>query len=37
MYFRPLDLETLVHLKHSYPEAKLVIGNTEIGDLTYFT
>ncbi|KAG0458419.1 hypothetical protein HPP92_023576 [Vanilla planifolia] len=30
-WYRPLRLEHLLHLKSLYPEAKLVVGNTEVG------
>ena len=28
---RPTSLESLLQLKKSYPDAKLVVGNTEVG------
>lgn len=30
-WFRPLSLPTLLKLKEEHPQAKLVVGNTEIG------
>lgn len=30
-WYRPTCLKELVELKHSYPDARLVIGNTEVG------
>nr|XP_022334415.1 xanthine dehydrogenase/oxidase-like isoform X1 [Crassostrea virginica] len=31
IWYRPTSLKELLDLKHTYPEAKLVIGNTEVG------
>ena len=31
-WIRPATLKELLELKMNYPEAKLVIGNTEIGE-----
>ena len=31
-WYRPTDLATLLQLKHTHPHARLVIGNTEIGE-----
>lgn len=36
LWFRPASLKDLLGLKHTYPDAKLVIGNTEIGIETRF-
>ncbi|XP_013177887.1 PREDICTED: xanthine dehydrogenase [Papilio xuthus] len=30
-WYRPTDLNTLLKLKEQYPEAKIVVGNTEVG------
>ena len=30
-WFRPVTLTQLLQLKHSYPEGKIVVGNTELG------
>ncbi|ESO84677.1 hypothetical protein LOTGIDRAFT_131803 [Lottia gigantea] len=30
-WYRPISLSQLLELKHQYPQAKLVVGNTEIG------
>lgn len=30
-WYRPTELETLVALKEKYPDAKIVVGNTEVG------
>ena len=32
-WIRPADLQTLLKLKHDNPSAKLVCGNTEVGEL----
>ena len=31
LWLRPTSLEDLLYLKQKYPEAKIVIGNTELG------
>lgn len=31
VWHRPIDLKTLLQLKASHPDAKLVVGNTEVG------
>ena len=33
-WYRPASLEELLELKGKHPQAKLVIGNTEVGKLT---
>lgn len=33
VWHRPTSLPELLNLKSQYPEAKLVIGNTEVGKL----
>jgi xanthine dehydrogenase/oxidase len=35
-WYRPLKLDQLLHLKSCYPDAKLIIGNTEVGVETKF-
>ncbi|CAK1600926.1 unnamed protein product [Parnassius mnemosyne] len=30
-WYRPTDLEALLNLKEQYPDAKIVVGNTEVG------
>lgn len=30
-WFRPVSLDQLLELKHQHPDAKLIVGNTEIG------
>ena len=30
-WYRPVSLEELLELKEKHPQAKLVIGNTEVG------
>jgi len=30
-WYRPTNLKTLLALKEQYPNAKIIIGNTEIG------
>ncbi|CAG9858905.1 unnamed protein product [Phyllotreta striolata] len=35
-WYRPITLQQLLDLKHKYPEAKIVVGNTEIGVETKF-
>ncbi|WOK95472.1 xanthine dehydrogenase [Canna indica] len=35
-WFRPLQLQSLLELKSCYPDAKLVVGNTEVGIETKF-
>lgn len=35
-WYRPTDLNTLLDLKTTYPHAKIVVGNTEIGVETKF-
>ena len=32
VWHRPTSLAELLNLKSQYPEAKLVIGNTEVGE-----
>ena len=32
-WFRPTTLNELLSLKHQYPDARLVVGNTEVGRL----
>ncbi|MCO5599282.1 hypothetical protein L7F22_053383 [Adiantum nelumboides] len=36
LWFRPANLKDLLGLKHSNPDAKLVVGNTEVGIETRF-
>ena len=31
LWYRPVTMGRLLELKHQYPHAKLVIGNTEVG------
>lgn len=31
VWFRPVDLEHLLQIKSKYPDAKIVVGNTEVG------
>jgi xanthine dehydrogenase/oxidase len=31
LWLRPTSLKDLLHLKLKYPEAKIVVGNTELG------
>lgn len=31
-WYRPVTLDSLLNLKKKYPQAKLVCGNTEIGE-----
>ncbi|XP_051208920.1 xanthine dehydrogenase [Lolium perenne] len=35
-WYRPVKLEQLLHLKSCYPDAKLIIGNSEVGVETKF-
>ncbi|CAH1102357.1 unnamed protein product [Psylliodes chrysocephalus] len=35
-WYRPTSLNDLLDLKHKYPEAKIVVGNTEVGVETKF-
>lgn len=35
-WYRPLKLKQLLHLKSCYPDAKLIIGNSEVGVETKF-
>ncbi|PNT74501.1 hypothetical protein BRADI_1g15800v3 [Brachypodium distachyon] len=35
-WYRPLKLQQLLHLKSCYPDAKLIIGNSEVGVETKF-
>ena len=30
-WLRPTALEDLLHLKNKFPDAKIVVGNTELG------
>jgi xanthine dehydrogenase iron-sulfur cluster and FAD-binding subunit A len=34
-WHRPVTLDQLLHLKSKYPEAKIVVGNTEVGKQLY--
>jgi xanthine dehydrogenase/oxidase len=31
LWLRPTSLEDILHLKKKFPEAKIVVGNTELG------
>ena len=30
-YYRPTKLSTLLKLKQEFPQAKIIVGNTEVG------
>lgn len=36
LFFRPTTLEEVIAMKSAYPEAKIVVGNTEIGKFYLF-
>ncbi|XP_011706637.1 PREDICTED: xanthine dehydrogenase-like [Wasmannia auropunctata] len=36
-WYRPTKFKTLLALKEKYPNAKIVIGNTEIGSYIFFS
>ena len=34
-WYRPTTLDELLELKHEHPDARLVVGNTEVGQCRY--
>ena len=36
-WYRPTTLGKLLELKHEHPDARLVVGNTEVGQCRYCT